>query len=166
MYQKGHLGASLLVYAPLGFVAAALGGFEVALLGGAIAVALASVPDLDMRVPLISHRGPTHTVWFAVIVGLLVGVGGIVYGLQFGLLAALGFAIFAGVVGTLSIISHLLADALTPMGIQPLTPVSSTNYSWDLVKAKNPIANYALLGLGAVVAGGAVYAGMLVNSLL
>lgn len=57
---------------------------------------------------------------------------------------------------------HLLADVLTPMGICPFEPLRDDKYTLDVVKAANPIANYALLGLGIVasvvafLAGGAV----------
>ena len=47
--------------------------------------------------------------------------------------------------------SHLLADALTPAGIEPLWPVSSKNYSLELVTADSVVGNYALLALGVFV---------------
>ena len=63
-------------------------------------------------------------------------------------------AVAGFVVGAGTIMSHIAADALTPAGVRPLTPVDDTHYSLDLVKAKNPLANYALLGLG--IAGAAL----------
>ncbi|MFB6221726.1 MAG: metal-dependent hydrolase [Halolamina sp.] len=163
MYRTGHVGAALLVYAPVGFVAAAVGGASMAVLGGAVAFALASVPDLDMRVPFVPHRGPTHTAWFAGLVGVGGAVLGFALGLQTSLLMGLGVGLLLGVTAALSILSHIAADALTPMGIQPFTPWSDTRYSWDLVTAANPVANYALLGLGTAAAAGLTYLGLLLS---
>ena len=49
MHQKGHIGASLLVYAPFGFVLSALTSVELAFIGAAAVGSMAMVPDLDMR---------------------------------------------------------------------------------------------------------------------
>jgi inner membrane protein len=165
VYRTGHLGAALLVFGPTGFVAAAVGGEAAVIVGGAVAVGLASVPDFDMRIPFLSHRGPTHTAWFAGLVGLVGGVLGFVVGLQTGIVTALGVGLLLAVSASLSILSHIAADALTPMGIQPFTPWSNTRYSLDLVNAANPVANYLLLGLGAVVAGGLALLGLLLNQM-
>ncbi|RKS83348.1 hypothetical protein BDK61_2697 [Haloarcula quadrata] len=64
MYQNGHYGAALLFVAPTGALLIAAGFVELALMAGATAVALAMVPDLDQRVPGITHQGPlTRLVW-------------------------------------------------------------------------------------------------------
>lgn len=62
----------------------------------------------------------------------------------------------------MTIVSHITADALTPAGVRPWAPLDNSHYSLDVVKAANPLANYALLGVGIVVAGGAVWIGLLV----
>jgi inner membrane protein len=160
MHKKGHYGAALLGYAPLGTVALAVGFDAAALAGGIVTVALAMVPDLDMRIPGVSHRGPTHTVHFALSVGLAVGllagaflaVGGAP------LPAAVGATVFMFATGALAIGSHIAADALTPMGVEPLG-AGGPHYSVGVARAANPIANYALLGLGIA----AVAAGMVVG---
>ena len=148
MHATGHAGVALLAYAPLGFALLVLGTPELAFLGGLAMVALASLPDFDLQVPFISHRGCTHTFGFV----LLVGAAGWVTGTFLdqhlaiaspGSLATLGF-----VVGSLAILSHLAADAITPMGIAPFWPLSSRRYTLSLVKAKNPVANFALFGVG------------------
>lgn len=159
MHREGHIGMSLLAYSPLAFLTAALGFQEVAVGGAVVAGGLAMVPDLDMRVPFVKHRGITHTVWFAVGLGGLAAVFGVVAGLSQGVLAGIGIGSFGGVVVVVSVVSHLFADALTPMGIQPWKPRSATKYSLDLFTAANPIANYALLVVGGVAAAGAFAAG-------
>jgi inner membrane protein len=110
------------------------------------------LPDLDMRVPFVKHRGPTHTVWFALGIGVVVGLLGFLLGSSDGLLAALGLGTYGVVVGGLAVGAHLLADALTPMGIRPLEPVDDREYCLAVTRAANPLANYGLLALGVVVA--------------
>ena len=160
MYQAGHYGTALLAYAPLGTVVA-LGGHEAtAILGALACVALSTLPDCDHRLPLVEHRGPTHSLLFALLVGA--GLAGITATLVDAAtpLLDVGLVGFAFVVGTLSITSHLLADALTPMGIRPFWPISNRRYTLAVTRAANPLANYALLAVGvlAVVAGTGIVA--------
>ncbi|MDB2238002.1 metal-dependent hydrolase [Halorubrum ezzemoulense] len=159
MYRKGHVGASLVVYAPFGFLVTALLSIEAGLVGAAGAASTAMVPDLDMRVPVVRHRGITHTVWFALLVGVVLGGVGLAVGLQRGLAEALLFGAAAFLFAAVTIVSHILADALTPTGIRPYAPVRDTEYSLDLFTAANPFANYGLLGLGGVVVAVALVAG-------
>lgn len=159
MYRNGHVGASLLLYAPFGFLLAALVSVEAGAVGALAAASTATIPDLDVRVPFVRHRGITHTVWFALLVGVAFGVVGVALGFRNGVAAALLFGGVGFLFGAGSIVSHLLADALTPMGIRPYAPVRDTEYTLDLFTAANPVANYALLGLGGVAAAVALVAG-------
>lgn len=165
MYQNGHIGVGLLLYSPLAFVAGAFAGLEAAVLGGVAVAGLATVPDVDMRVPFITHRGPTHTAWFGGMIAVLAGLTSGVLGFQRGILAAVGLLLFGTLVGAIAIGSHIVADALTPMGIRPFEPWRSTRYTWNLFTAANPIANNGLLGLGLLASGAAAYAGLWVHSL-
>lgn len=159
MYRKGHVGMALVLYAPLGFVAL-VGGFAAVALGGATAAVLfAMAPDVDQRIPGVAHRGPTHTVWFALLVGLAGLLLGALVGARRGLLAAVGLGVFGFLTGAAIVLAHLVADALTPAGVRPLEPVDDREYCLDLARAANPVANYALLGAGAVVAAVAYVAG-------
>nr|WP_245681252.1 metal-dependent hydrolase [Halorientalis regularis] len=150
---------ALLVYAPVAAIMLALGYARLTLLGGAVVVGGAMIPDLDQRVPGIAHRGPTHTVWFALAVGIGAGTIGGLLGWQRGPLAALGTGLFGVFVGTLTVGAHLLADVLTPTGIRPFAPVRDDRYTFDIAKAANPIANYALLAAGVVASGAALVVG-------
>ena len=156
MHRPGHYGAALLVYAPVGAFTLALGLDELALLGGAVAIAGAMFPDLDERVPGIRHRGPTHTVWFALAVGAVLGLAGAVIGAREGVSAAVGLGLFGALVGTLTVVAHLLADIFTWSGIRPFAPVRDTWYSLKVTGAANPIANYLLLAVGIAVTAAAV----------
>ncbi|WP_135302670.1 metal-dependent hydrolase [Haloarcula amylovorans] len=148
MYRPGHYGAALLVYAPLGFALLSFDFPGLAVLGGALSLALAPIPDFDQRIPLIRHRGVTHTVLFALVVGGVLGAVGWAAGTATDAEMATRLAAFGVVVGTTTILSHLLADVITPMGITPFWPLSRTNYTLRLARADNVIANYLLLALG------------------
>ncbi|WP_394742131.1 metal-dependent hydrolase [Natronococcus roseus] len=156
MYQYGHYGAALLAYAPIGAVVA-LAGFEaVAIVGGLVCVSLSTLPDVDHRLPFVAHRGPTHTLVFAALVGAALAAAAAVLVEAASPLIDVAFVGFAFLIGTLSIGSHLLADALTPMGIRPFWPVSRRRYTLNVTPAKSPVANYALLLVGVAATAGAV----------
>lgn len=159
VYRTGHYGAALLAYAPVGFVVVAWGLQTLALVGGLLAVGLATLPDFDQRVPFVEHRGPTHTVWFVFLVAILLGAIGGLAGRSEGLAATLGLGTFGFVVGAVAIGSHVAADALTPAGVRPFAPVNSRKYTYSVTKAKNPVANYLLLAMGAAAAAGAFVLG-------
>jgi len=147
VYRRGHWGVSLLVFAPVGFVLVYVGRPDLAFLGGAAMLWLAMLPDWDHRVPFLSHRGPTHTLAFVLLVGA-VGAGagaGLATVLDGGrtTLVAFGFGI-----GALAILAHLLADALTPSGVPLLWPLSGRDFSVYLTRADNTLANYVLLAVG------------------
>ncbi|WP_226479196.1 metal-dependent hydrolase [Natrinema amylolyticum] len=150
MYQVGHYGGALLAYAPVGTAVSLVGHAEVAIVSGLVCVGLSTLPDCDHRLPLIDHRGPTHTAPFALLVGAGLAALAAVLVDAPSAFADAGFVSLAFLVGVVSIGSHLLVDALTPMGIRPFWPLSRRRYSADLTTAANPIANYGLFGLGLV----------------
>ncbi|RXK49146.1 metal-dependent hydrolase [Halorientalis pallida] len=156
MYRAGHLGVSLLVVLPVAVVLVLAGRPDLAVLGEVCVLSVASLPDVDHELPLVSHRGVTHTVWFALSIGFgfaAVGwvLGGRVTTPRSAELAVAGFGF-----GTLGICAHLLGDVLTPTGITPLWPLSRRTVTFDLVRAKNPVANYGLLGVGVFATAAAV----------
>lgn len=146
MHKRGHIGAALAAYAPLAFVATAVGGVEIGALGGVAAAGLSMLPDYDQRIPFIKHRGRTHTIRFAVAVGVVLAVAGLLAGLSYGILGAVGGLLFGFALGAGTILSHIGADALTPAGVEPFE--DGRHYSYEIVRAANPIANYLLLGVG------------------
>jgi len=156
VHREGHVGAALALYAPVGFLAFVSGFRSLAVLGAIGAVALAMLPDQDMRIPLVSHRGVTHTLWFALLVAGVLGVAGVYLGREQGVTGAAGIGAFAALVGFVTIVSHIAADALTPMGVRPFAPVRGRKYTVALATASNPIANYLLLVLGGAIAVGAL----------
>jgi inner membrane protein len=150
VYATGHYGMALLAYAPVGFVLLETAPL-LAFLGGAVVLSLATLPDIDLRLPLVPHRGPTHSLLFLALVAGVLGAGGFLLGQ--GSWQPLGGpvrgAVFGVVLGTVGIGSHLLADALTPMGVNVFWPLPADRFSLSLARADNTVANYSLLFLGA-----------------
>lgn len=163
MYRTGHYGVSLLLYAPVGLALLVLDAPGLAVLGGAGVLALSRVPDLDLRVPGISHRGVTHTLLFALLVGAaFAGAVVVLAGAGSDPLPAAELwtnAAFAFGVGAFGILAHLAADALTPAGVPLLWPLSSHSYSVSLTTADSTVWNYLLLALGTLAAAGAAVVG-------
>jgi len=158
MYVLGHVGISLLLYAPIAAWLLSTNQPTLAMLTGLVMVAFSPLPDFDTYTDRIDHRGPTHTVWFALGVGLLVGVGS---GLVVAGLSAAGFsslflpplwvAVWFGSVTVLTLCGHLAGDLITPMGITPFRPLSTYHQTLDLTPSKNPRANRLWFGAGVVV---------------
>lgn len=173
----------LLLYAPVAGTLISKGRPEVALLGALIIFFVEQIPDLDQLVPFLKHRGFSHTLGFALLVGVVVGILGlfigerlfIVFGdwlISQGLsgvgnavikakatvneheLAIIGFGM-----GTFGIVAHLAGDVLTDMGIRPFWPVSSRTISLSRLKARNPLANELLFALGIGALASAVWVG-------
>lgn len=167
MYRTGHIGAALMGYAPLGAVVMGI-GFESIAIGGAIlAAVLAMVPDYDQRVPGIAHRGPTHTVQFAILVAGVIAILGGAIGIMttdLPLLGVVGLALFGGGVGAVTVLSHIAADALTPMGVKPFG--DDRHYTADLCRAGSTLGNYILLALGIGTGLVALYLGQGLHALV
>ena len=157
MYLLGHLGAAMAAYVLVrrGLSGRGRGGSPLppALVG---LLALTMTPDVDHRVPWLDHRGFTHTVWFAALLGVAVALaatavdrrlaGGASSPSRSGRCAARGFAVGAG-----AVLVHLAADVITPMGIRPFASLSDAGGSLSLVSAADPRANAAMFAAGAAL---------------
>lgn len=159
MYRTGHYGAALLLYAPVGALLVRSDPF-VAVVVGAGAVSLARLPDIDLRVPFVSHRGPTHTLAFLALVAAALGGAGWLAGGRAGLGDATLYATLGVGVAGFGVGSHLLADMLTPAGVPLFWPLSSKTYSAHVARASNPVANWGLLALGVFATVAAAMVGL------
>lgn len=83
------------------------------LVGGAFLTS--KLPDADMNLPGIRHRGPTHTLIALALVGVLVAVAASL------LVPEMAAAIAAGALVGYG--AHLLADACTPHGVPLFAPL-------------------------------------------
>ncbi|WP_158055797.1 metal-dependent hydrolase [Halorussus halophilus] len=160
MFRLGHYGVALLLYAPVGGWLLTTGNPSLAILGGAAVLWLTMVPDLDVRVPFVSHRGPTHTLPFVGGVAALVWFGGTAAGLGSVALGPTDVRTFAAGVVALSLSAHLLADVLTPMGVAVLWPLSGERYSLSVAPADSTLANYSLFALGVAASAATLFLGV------
>lgn len=164
MNRPGHLGVSLLLYAPATYFLVLRDLTVVWGLGLLGVVFWSYAPDVDMKLP-IPHRGPTHTVLAAVVAGVLTGVAAVYlaslgvggsgeFVLGSALQAYSAAAVFGFGVGVLGVVSHIVGDWLTPMGVRPFWPFMNGSYSLGLVGAGNRLANQllSLVGAGVVTA--------------
>lgn len=164
MHRLGHYGAALIAYAPVGGVTLAAGFRELAFIGAVGVIPLAMVPDWDQRAPGIAHRGVTHTVHFAALVGGILALAGFLIGTSAGIASAVFLSVFGFAVGFGTMLSHIAADALTPMGVEPFR--NGKRYSLDLVKAANPVANFLLFGLGILTVAAVGWGGVVLEGLI
>ena len=157
MYRIGHLGVSLLVFAPMGYLLVAAGQPLAALVTGGAMLWLAMLPDVDHRIPGIPHRGPTHSLLFAALVGGAFAGAGALLADGLGTFDRARLTTFCFLVGFVSVGAHLLGDVLTPAGVNLFWPWGR-EFSLYVTRADNTIANYGLflLGVFAVAAAGAL----------
>ena len=172
---------AMLAYAPVGFVLLRERQLGLALLGLLGVLFIEPLPDSDLWIPGLSHRGTSHSLLAALLVGGVIGALGWVVGDRVTVLFANALAglntatvgIFAGLfqwtaeelrgldgqtlatfgfaVGAFGILVHLLADAITVAGVRPLLPLSRWRLSLSSIRADSPIANNGLLAIGVLV---------------
>lgn len=159
MYRLGHQGANLLLFAPV-FLALVLAGHApLGVLGVAVVFTTASLPDIDLQLPLVAHRGITHTVWAVAAVGAIgAGAAWLAAGAFTDLVAGLGItrvsvAIATGGLLAFSVLGHLIADGLTPMGVRPWQPLSDRSYSLSVCTADSWLGNRVLFAAGVLATG-------------
>lgn len=150
MYRDGHYGLALLVYAPLSFLLVSSGRLGYAMFWGGVLLGLSTLPDIDHRIPGISHRGITHTVWFAAFVGIVVYNLVLVIGAVVPNSQILSLAEVTGVFAAAAIVLHIVGDSLTPMGIRPFAPVVDVKFSFGLFRSSNWYVNKGLLLTGII----------------
>ena len=146
MYAPGHLGLATILYAPIAVVLFARGHRQLGWAGFLIVAGAGVAPDVDILVTSIAHRGPTHTVWAAGLLAL--GVYVVAPALPRGF--ATDCPARPALLCAFGVITHLLGDVITPMGIRPFAPVSDASYTLDLVLSRNPELNMALFTAGVI----------------
>ena len=159
MYKNGHRGLSLFLSAP---IVAVLVSYELGVLALVFVVSvfsMPSIPDIDIHLQEytpITHRGITHTVWFAMFFGVLYAgfvFGGMIY---FGIEEVLTYTTvslwevlaFSWFTGFCVIMFHILGDVITPMGVKVFSRDNRGGFSLNFVLAKNRIANETSIVIG------------------
>ncbi|WP_433634408.1 metal-dependent hydrolase [Halomicrococcus sp. NG-SE-24] len=177
MHRHGHLGLALLVLAPIVYVLASSGQPALALLVAVGVITVEPRPDNDHWIPGLSHRGVSHSLTAAGIIGVICAGFGWLLGryvtvplaewlaattagidttsitVVIDQLAALDPATltFAGfAVGVGGICVHLAGDIITTSGIKPFLPFSRRRVSLSGLHADSTLANSVLFLAGTV----------------
>jgi len=154
VHRSGHYGVALLSYAPVLYVLASQGRFAAGVAGAGLVVALTLLPDVDLSIPLLAHRGVTHTLAFAAFVGAAAWAA--VWFAPVELASRELLAPGVGGLAAFAIPAHLFADALTPRGVPLLWPLTDSRFSLDAGPADSVLWNVGLLVLGAFASVAAV----------
>ncbi len=169
MEKEGHLGTTWL----LGAGVILLVGLPEGIAATVIMTLVATIPDQDQYIPstLVQHRGPTHSVLFALGVAFVIA-STVTYPAHIGQQVAVDYGVMSSMVITpteiwlflsgaiaLSMLGHIATDLLTKGGgykIAPLWPVSSTTVALGLCTADDERWNAGLLASGITAFLGAV----------
>ncbi|WGI18126.1 metal-dependent hydrolase [Methanonatronarchaeum sp. AMET-Sl] len=155
MYQEGHIGIALLFYGPVAYIYLELGTPWLVLFFTTLtAITLANLPDIDLKTRFLSHRGSTHTILFALIIGLFTAftfLGVISLFKPLPTEIRIGAWILGFLTGFTPILSHIFGDMLTPMGVKPFWPISDKKITTKMFKARNRIANTSFLIIGVFI---------------
>lgn len=164
MHWEGHFGIAFIVFTPVAFASSYAGYLEPMALSLAGLAFGAIAPDIDQEVSVLDHRGITHTFVAGLGLGLVYSAATVVLyvrgPLAGGLVDILLGVSFAFALGFGAVVSHLVGDVITPMGIQPFRPRSDAHYTLNLVLAKNERANEGLLSAGSLSMVGGITAGV------
>ncbi|OUJ18461.1 Membrane-bound metal-dependent hydrolase YbcI DUF457 family [Methanonatronarchaeum thermophilum] len=152
MYQEGHIGLSLLFYAPIAYAYLYIGTAWYILLPATLtAITLSNLPDIDLKTTFLTHRGFTHTILFALIIGILTAflfLGTISLFQTLPIEQRITTWLLGFLTGTTAITSHIFGDMLTPMGVKPLWPFTNKKITAKMFKAQNRLANTTFLMAG------------------
>ena len=147
MYPPGHAGITAILISALIYLFLVVGRERAGLRWLGLSIALTLAPDLDGVLPGMVHRGITHTFLAALVLGVVVAAVAWASGFRSTHVrvgrATLGFLVGAG-----GVVSHLLGDVITPMGVRLLFPLRNTVYTLDVVRASDPEANLSFLLVG------------------
>lgn len=150
MFPAGHFGIVLIAYAPIAYVLVVRAEERAVTPGLTYALVLTYLPDFDVFVPGLVHRGLSHTLLAVLVLGALSALVWGAVGTR-SLRGPVDRGAFGFLVGALGVGCHLAGDVITPMGVQPFLPLDGTVYTMTLVAAERFEVNLALLVVGIAV---------------
>jgi membrane-bound metal-dependent hydrolase YbcI (DUF457 family) len=141
MGPHGHAGLTLILFS---FLMMPFGYSLKAILIIGLSTGISLLPDIDLLCGW-SHRKKTHTLSFALLIGLSIAIIFFFY-LHDLILALAGF--FAGFGG---VISHLLGDSFTYKSFTPFAPISKRKIALKYFKSDDKTINSWLVLGGMIV---------------
>jgi len=132
MHGKGHFGLTLLVLS-IAAIPIGLGPDNVMVAIILFASALSGLPDIDLKLG-IKHRGFTHNILFAILVGLG-------FGALFGYASGWLYGVVGFISGFGAIMTHLLGDVMTFHKFKPFYPFDSREIAYGFFPANSEKAN-------------------------
>ncbi len=163
MHKKGHIGINALLYSPIAFALSYYGYIQYAIAGGILIWFFSGIPDIDQKIPNVTHRGPvTHSVFSAIGASILTTAP------LFTITQNTTTLLFAAGISAFIILGHMIGDVITPAGIKPFAPYKDYEANIVVCKAKNPIANLGFFAFGflSLVLSIAYGSGILTHSLI
>lgn len=152
MNSEGHFGLVSLLISPVILLLSVTVSHQVVLVFVVLTLICTGIPDIDYRLSRsivgnltgIEHRGFTHTIYFAFIMGFVT----LSFGSAIDRITYLGyFSMFLS--GFLGITGHVLGDVLTPAGINYIPPVQQSAFSLDWFNYNNMFGNLGALFVGS-----------------
>lgn len=155
MFPRGHAGFAMIFYAFISLFVQITSSYIVAI--GLLFIVSASIlPDFDVVdssvFRIVEHRGITHTIWFSIILFIVVH--------SFLKFLSIFFAVqnihilYLAGVASLGYTSHLIGDILNEGGIRPFYIPNLQFTEWrlgiDLLSSQSNKINNLLLILGSV----------------
>ncbi len=177
MYNKGHIGINMILFSPVLFIMIILEFFVLGIVGLISVIYFASLPDIDLKVKRLKHRGFTHTISFAVLMGLIslfiaIFINSIVINIGFihaSLFNLIFIPVYGFFIGFFIVMGHIMGDIITPSGVRifkkpkyvpNLSIFSDKKYSLNLIKAKNIFANVLFLFVGILFTSMSIFVSM------
>ncbi|WP_185715643.1 metal-dependent hydrolase [Halocatena pleomorpha] len=180
MDRHGHVGLNLLVFTPIAYVLIQSGQTGLAMFGLLGLLVVEPLIDFDRVIPGVEHRGTSHSLFGALLIGVACGVG--VYALSGYLVSSLTETAFGQpvivsgstgrspfnllrnarigfVIGLGSALLHLLGDSLTS-SVRPFLPFARSRYSLALV-APQGWSQFVLFAVGLLSCGGVIVASVM-----
>lgn len=159
MHRRGHTGITLLIGS--GFFV--LWGPMYGLIATGLMLHVMMLPDIDQRIKNVRHRGPTHTLAFALGMGIVVA-STVAYPAEICQEVAVRRGFLSGFVieplniwvfisGTVSsaLVGHIAGDMITVGGgykIRPLWPLSDRMVALGVCRSDSDAGNAILLACG------------------
>ncbi|MBD3206616.1 hypothetical protein GF319_09785 [Candidatus Bathyarchaeota archaeon] len=145
LYKEGHVGLTFLI---MSIIMLPFPYSTNNLIMIVLASAFSALPDIDLEWQRkgypVHHRGITHSILFAIIIGVIFGYVFWLANKTF-LWAGMGF-----VSGFMAVVSHMVGDTFTYMKFKPFYPFNMKEISYGFCRANNKAANEGLMTVGTI----------------